>query len=46
MTTSSTLTTLFIDARNVLLADRWGPAMRQKAVDMFGFDFAEVAKRS
>ena len=30
----------------VLLTDSWGPTMRQRAVDAFGFDFAEVAKRS
>ncbi len=46
MTTTHSITTLFIDLGNVLLTDSWGPAMRQKAVEQFGFDFAEVAKRS
>jgi putative hydrolase of the HAD superfamily len=40
------ISTLFIDIGNVLLTDSWGPGMRQKAVEAFGFDFAEVAKRS
>lgn len=46
MTISSLVTTLFVDVGNVLLTDSWGPEMRQKAVEKFGFDFAEVAKRS
>jgi putative hydrolase of the HAD superfamily len=46
MTASPAITTLFLDVGNVLLTDSWGPAMRQKAVEKFGFDFAEVAKRS
>ena len=46
MTTTRPITALFIDLGNVLLTDSWGPAMRQKAVEQFGFDFAEVAKRS
>ncbi len=40
------ITTLFVDLGNVLLTDSWGPAMRQKALEQFDFDFAEVAKRS
>lgn len=40
------ITTLFVDVGNVLLTDSWGPAMRQRAVAQFGFDFAEVAQRS
>jgi len=40
------ITTLFVDLGSVLLTDSWSPAMRQKAVEQFGFDFAEVAKRS
>ena len=46
MTSAPPITTLFVDVGNVLLTDSWGPAMRQKAVDTFGFDFADVAKRS
>jgi putative hydrolase of the HAD superfamily len=46
MNTPPRISTLFIDIGNVLLTDSWGPAMRQKAVEVFGFDFAEVAKRS
>jgi putative hydrolase of the HAD superfamily len=46
MTSSPSITTLFIDVGHVLLTDSWGPAMRQKAVDKFGFDFADVAQRS
>jgi putative hydrolase of the HAD superfamily len=46
MANTRTITTLFIDLGNVLLTDSWNPAMRQKAVEQFGFDFAEVAKRS
>ena len=46
MTPSPTITTLFLDVGQVLLTDSWGPTMRQRAVDAFGFDFAEVAKRS
>ena len=46
MANTGTITTLFIDLGNVLLTDSWNPAMRQKAVEQFGFDFAEVAKRS
>jgi putative hydrolase of the HAD superfamily len=46
MSTPPRISTLFIDIGNVLLTDSWGPAMRQKAVEVFGFDFAEVAKRS
>jgi putative hydrolase of the HAD superfamily len=46
MANTGTITTLFIDLGNVLLTDSWNPAMRQKAVERFGFDFAEVAKRS
>src|SRR5262245_24985507 len=41
-----TITTLFIDVGNVLLTDSWGPAMRQRALEQFGFDLAEVAQRS
>jgi len=46
MTHSSTVTTLFIDVGNVLLTDSWGPAMRRRAVEQFGFDLTEVAQRS
>jgi putative hydrolase of the HAD superfamily len=46
MANTGIITTLFIDLGNVLLTDSWNPAMRQKAVEQFGFDFAEVAKRS
>jgi putative hydrolase of the HAD superfamily len=46
MTRSSAITTLFIDVGNVLLTDSWGPAMRQRAVEQFGFDLTEVAQRS
>jgi len=46
MTSSPSITTLFIDVGHVLLTDSWGPAMRQKAVEKFGFDFADVAQRS
>ena len=46
MTQSVAITTLFIDLGNVVLTDSWGPAMRQKALDRFGFDLAEVADRS
>ena len=46
MTRSSAITTLFIDVGNVLLTDSWGPAMRQRALDQFGFDLTEVAQRS
>lgn len=41
-----TITTLFLDLGSVLLTDSWSPEMRQKAVEVFGFDVAEVAKRS
>ena len=46
MTSAPPITTLFVDVGNVLLTDSWGPAMRQKAVDKFGIDIADVAKRS
>jgi putative hydrolase of the HAD superfamily len=46
MTQSAPITTLFVDIGNVLLTDSWGPAMRQKALERFGFDMAEVADRS
>jgi len=46
MSHPSAITTLFVDIGNVLLTDSWGPSMRQKAVEQFGFDFAEVADRS
>ena len=46
MTRLPTITTLFVDVGNVLLTDSWGPAMRQRAVEQFGFDLAEVAQRS
>ena len=46
MTQTQAITTLFVDAGNVLLTDSWGPAMRQKALERFSFDFAEVADRS
>ena len=46
MTRSSAITTLFIDIGNVLLTDSWGPAMRQRALEQFGFDLTEVAQRS
>ncbi|MEW6299151.1 MAG: HAD family phosphatase [Thermodesulfobacteriota bacterium] len=46
METAHAITTIFVDVGNVLLTDSWGPAMRQKAVEKFGFDFADVAKRS
>ena len=38
-------TTLFVDVGHVLLTDSWGPGMRQKAVDAFGIDIADIAKR-
>jgi putative hydrolase of the HAD superfamily len=46
MTQSAPIITLFVDIGNVLLTDSWGPAMRQKALERFGFDMAEVADRS
>jgi hypothetical protein len=46
MTSAPPITTLFIDVGNVLLTDSWGPVMRQKAVDTFGIDISDVAKRS
>jgi putative hydrolase of the HAD superfamily len=46
MTSSLPISTLFVDLGNVLLSDSWGPAMRQKALERFGFDMAEVADRS
>jgi putative hydrolase of the HAD superfamily len=46
MTRLPAITTLFIDVGNVLLTDSWGPAMRQRAVEQFGFDLTEVAQRS
>ena len=46
MTSAPPITTLFVDVGNVLLTDSWGPAMRQKAVDTFGVDLTDVAKRS
>jgi putative hydrolase of the HAD superfamily len=49
MTSAPPITTLFIDVGNVLLTDSWGPVMRQRAVDTFGIDIADiadVAKRS
>jgi putative hydrolase of the HAD superfamily len=46
MAPSQTITTLFVDVGNVLLTDSWGPALRQKALEVFQFDLAEVAKRS
>jgi putative hydrolase of the HAD superfamily len=46
MTRTPPITTLFVDVGNVLLTDSWGPGMRQKAVDTFGIDISEVAKRS
>jgi hypothetical protein len=46
MGTSRTVTTLFVDVGNVLLTDSWGPAMRQKALEVFQFDVTDVAKRS
>jgi putative hydrolase of the HAD superfamily len=46
MTSAPPITTLFVDVGNVLLTDSWGPLMRQKAVDTFGIDISDVAKRS
>lgn len=46
MTQAQAITTVFIDVGNVLLTDSWGPTMRQKALEHFSFDFAEVADRS
>ncbi len=46
MAQASAITTVFIDVGNVLLTDSWGPAMRQKALEHFSFDLAEVADRS
>jgi putative hydrolase of the HAD superfamily len=46
MARSPVITTLFVDVGKVLLTDSWGPTMRQRAVEQFGFDFAEVAQRS
>lgn len=46
MAQSPVITTLFVDVGKVLLTDSWGPTMRQRAVEQFGFDFAEVAQRS
>ena len=41
-----TLHTLYRFLGNVVLTHSSGPAMRQKALDRFGFDLAEVAERS
>ena len=46
MTQAPAITTVFLDVGNVLLTDSWGPTMRQKALEHFSFDFAEVADRS
>jgi hypothetical protein len=46
MTSAPLITTLFVDVGNVLLTDSWGPVMRQKTVDTFGIDIADVAKRN
>jgi putative hydrolase of the HAD superfamily len=46
MTSSSTITTLFVDMGKVLLSDSWGPARRQRAGDLFGFDLEAAAARS
>ena len=46
MAPSQAITTLFVDVGHVLLTDSWGPAMRQKALEIFQFDLADVAKRS
>ena len=46
MTQAPTITTVFLDVGSVLLTDSWGPSMRQKALEHFSFDFAEVADRS
>ncbi|HEV8713202.1 MAG TPA: HAD family phosphatase [Candidatus Binatia bacterium] len=46
MTQAPAITTVFLDVGNVLLTDSWGPAMRQKALEHFSFDLAEVADRS
>ena len=46
MTRLPVITALFVDVGNVLLTDSWGPAMRQRAVEQFGFDLTEVAQRS
>jgi putative hydrolase of the HAD superfamily len=46
MTNVRPITTLFVDLGSVLLTDSWSPATRQKAVEQFCFDFAQVAKRS
>src|SRR5262249_24502868 len=46
MAQAPAITTVFVDLGNVLLTDSWGPAMRQKALEHFSFDFAEVADRS
>jgi putative hydrolase of the HAD superfamily len=49
MRSAPPITTLFVDVGNVLLTDSWGPVMRQRAVDTFGIDIADiadVAKRS
>ena len=43
---SSAITTLFLDVGNVLLTDSWGPSMRRRAMETFGFDLTEVAERS
>jgi uncharacterized membrane protein YfcA len=34
-----TITTIVVDVGKVLLTDSWGPTMRQRAVERFGFDF-------
>jgi putative hydrolase of the HAD superfamily len=46
MSHSSAITTLFLDIGNVLLTDSWGPSMRQRAMERFGFEVTEVAERS
>ncbi len=45
MTTSSEITTLFLDIGNVLLTNGWDHTMRIRAAEVFGLDYDEMDER-
>src|SRR5512146_247409 len=45
MTTSSSITTLFLDIGGVLLTNGWDRAIRTRASEKFGLDYKEMDER-
>src|SRR5689334_3321256 len=45
MTSSSNITTLFLDIGGVLLTNGWGRDSRARAADKFGLDYDEMNER-